>query len=108
MSINDLVKEEAQRQIDLVIEEIPFDASAFSTPIAKARLLYKDINDFLLGYEYGHISEACTWYYQDQVEQTGRDVTEAEMRQVTNEVRSVIQDRLPEIRQSILRAVTSL
>ena len=108
MSINDLVKEEAQRQIDLVIEEIPFDASAFSTPIAKARLLYKDISDFLLGYEYGHISEARTGYYRDQVEQTGRGVTEAEMRQVTNDVRSVIQDRLPEIRQSILRAVTSL
>jgi hypothetical protein len=31
-----------------------------------------------------------------------------EMRQVTNDVRSVIQDYLPEIRQSILRAVTSL
>jgi hypothetical protein len=105
VSINDLVKEEAQRQIDLVIEEIPFDASAFSSPIAKARLLYKDIDDFLLGFEYGHISEACTWYYRDQVEQTGRGVTEAE--QVTKDVRSVIQDRLPEIRRSILRAVTS-
>ena len=46
MSINDLVKEEAQRQIDHAVEEIPVNISAFSTPIAKARLLYENINDF--------------------------------------------------------------
>jgi hypothetical protein len=40
-------------------------------------------------------------YYQSQVEQTGRGVTEGEMRQVTNDIRSVIQDRLPEIRQKL-------
>ena len=33
MSINDLVKEEAQRQIDLAIEGIPSDRSRLSTPI---------------------------------------------------------------------------
>ena len=55
MSINDLVKEEAQRQIDLAIEEIPSDRSRLSTPIARSRFQYKNISDFLLGFEYGHI-----------------------------------------------------
>jgi hypothetical protein len=105
VSINDPVKEETQRQIDLAIEEIPTDTSAFKTPIAKARLQYEKITDFLLGYEYGRIAGACAWYYRDQVEQTGREVTVGEMRQVTNDVRSVIQDRLPEIRQAILRII---
>jgi hypothetical protein len=53
VSINDLVKEEAQRQIDLAIEEIPSDKSRLSTPIARSRFQYKDISDFLLGFEYG-------------------------------------------------------
>jgi hypothetical protein len=52
MSINDLVKEEAQRQIDLAIEEIPSDRSRLSTPIARSRFQYKNISDFLLGFEY--------------------------------------------------------
>jgi hypothetical protein len=107
VSINDLVKEEAQRQIDLAIETLPEHTSKFSTPIAQARLQYENITDFLLGYEYGHMIEACTLYYKVQAEQSGRQVTEAEMRQVINDISSVILDRLPEIRQAILRAVRS-
>jgi hypothetical protein len=106
VSINDLVKEEAQRQIDLVIEAIPVDKDKFSTPIGKAILEFENITDFLLGYEYGHVAEACALYYKDQVERTGRRVTEIEMRQVLNDISPVIHDRLPEIRQAILRAVT--
>ncbi len=106
VSINDLVKEEAQRQIDLVIEAIPVDKDRFSTPIGKAILQYENITDFLLGYEYGHVAEACALYYKDQVERTGRRVTEIEMRQVLNDISPVIHDRLPEIRQAILRSVT--
>jgi hypothetical protein len=56
VSINDLVKEEAQRQIDLAIEEIPSDRNRLSTPIARSRFQYKNISDFLLGFEYGHIT----------------------------------------------------
>jgi hypothetical protein len=107
VSINDLVKEEAQRQIDLVIDAIPVDKNKFSTPIGKAILQYQNISDFLLGYEYGHVAEACALYYKDQVERTGRRVTEIEMRQILNEISPVIHDRLPEIRQAILRSVGS-
>ena len=62
MSINDLVRKEAQRQIDLVIEAIPIDNDKFSTPIGKAKLQYENS--------------------------------------------PIIHDRLPEIRQAILRSVT--
>jgi hypothetical protein len=65
LSLNDLVKEEAQRQIDLAIEETPLT---------------------------------------DQVEQSGRGVTKEEVRQATNEISSIIVERLPEIQQAILRA----
>jgi hypothetical protein len=103
VSINDLVKEEAQRQIDRAIEEIPSDRSRLSTPIARSRFQYKNISDFLLGFEYGHITGMCARYYQNQVEQSGRGVMKEEVRQVTNEISSIIVDRLPEIRQAILR-----
>ena len=99
MSINDLVKEEAQRQIDLAIEEIPSDRSR----LARSRFQYKNLSDFLLGFEYGHITGMYACYYQNQVEQSGRGVTKEELRQVTNEISSIIVDRLPEIRQAILR-----
>ena len=104
MSINDLVKEEAQRQIDIAIEQIPSDRSRLGTPIAESRFQYKDISDFLLGFEYGHITGICSWYYRNQVEQSGRRVSEEEARQVTNDISSIIVDRLPEIQQAILRA----
>ena len=104
MSLNDLVKEEAQRQIDIAIEQIPSDRSRLGTPIAESRFQYKDLSDFLLGFEYGHITGICSWYYRNQVEQSGRRVSEEEARQVTNDISSIIVDRLPEIRQAILRA----
>jgi hypothetical protein len=103
VSINDLVKEEVQRQIDTAIESIPYDKSRMSTPIAKSRFQYKEISDFLLGFEYGHIIGICAWYYKDLVVQSGREVTKEEERQVGNEVSAIIVDRLPEIRQAILR-----
>jgi hypothetical protein len=99
VSINDLVKEEAQRQIDLAIEEIPSD----SIRLARSRFQYKNLSDFLLGFEYGHITGMCACYYQNQVEQSGRGVTKGEVRQATNEISSIIVDRFPEIRQAILR-----
>jgi hypothetical protein len=104
MSINDLVKEEVNRQIDVAIGDIPHDKSRLSTPIAKSRFQYKEISDFLLGYEFGHITGLCIWYYKEQVVQSGRGVTEEEIRQMINEINAIIVDRLPEIRQAILRA----
>ena len=42
-------------------------------------------------------------YYKDLVVQSGREVTKEEQRQVINEISAIIVDRLPEIRQAILR-----
>ena len=41
---------------------------------------------------------------RNQVKQSGRRVSEEEARQVTNDISSIIVDRLPEIQQAILRA----
>ena len=71
MSINDLVKEEAQRQIDLAIEEIPSDSSR----LARSRFQYKNLSDFLLGFEYGHITGMYACYYHEHSKQrNGPDI----------------------------------
>ncbi|MGH9979597.1 MAG: hypothetical protein ACRD8Z_27715 [Nitrososphaeraceae archaeon] len=67
MSINDQVKEEVQRQIYIAIEEIPNDKKRWSNFTAKLRLQYKNISDFLLGFEYGRISEDGIWYYRSLI-----------------------------------------
>ena len=103
MSLNDLVKEEVHRQIDIAIQKLSFNKSRLSTPIAKARFQYENVSDFLLGFEYGPITGLCIWYYRNQVQQSGREVTKGKMKQVSNEIGSIIVDRLPEIRQAILR-----
>jgi len=51
VSINDLVKEEANRQVDSAIEDIPIDRKKYGSPLGKTILQYKDLSDFLLGYE---------------------------------------------------------
>jgi hypothetical protein len=99
VSIKDL-KEEAQRQIDIAIEQIPSDRSTLGTPIAESRFQYKNISGFLLGFEYGHITGICSWYYRTQVKQSGRRVSEEEAGQETNDISSIIVDRLPEIQQA--------
>ena len=48
MSINGLVKEEAQRQIDLAIEEIPSDSSKLSTPYSRVKIFYWALNTDIL------------------------------------------------------------
>lgn len=53
MSINDLVKEEINRQIDITIEDIQFEKSKLSTPNARSKFQYDNISDFLLGFTYG-------------------------------------------------------
>jgi hypothetical protein len=67
MSINDQVKEEVQRQIDIAVEEIPYEKRRWSKSAAKSRLQYKDISDFLLGFECGRILEYGIWYYRRTV-----------------------------------------
>jgi hypothetical protein len=104
VSINDLVKEEANRQVDSAIEDIPTDRKKYGSSLGKTILQYKDLSDFLLGYEFGYIIGVCMLYYNNQVKQSGREgITEEEDRQVTRDIETVIVDRLPEIRQAISR-----
>ncbi|MGI8832270.1 MAG: hypothetical protein ACR2IS_06495 [Nitrososphaeraceae archaeon] len=74
-----------------------------STSAAKSRFQYKDISDFLLGFEYGQISGLGMWYYRNQVEKRRSGATGEEAKQVGDDIDSIIFNRLPEIRQAILR-----
>jgi hypothetical protein len=103
MSISDQVKEEVQRQIDIAIEEIPYEKRRWSKSTTKLRLQYKDISDFLLGFEYGRISEDGIWYYRSLINKRRSGAAGEEAEQVTKEINSIIFDRLPEIRQAILK-----
>jgi hypothetical protein len=102
VSIQDQVIEEVQRQIDIAIEEIPHEKNRWSKSTVKSRLQYNDINDFLLGFEYGRISEDGMWYYRSLVNKRRRGAAGEEAQRVANEINSVILDRVPEIRQAIL------
>jgi hypothetical protein len=55
MRTRDLVIEETQRQIDYVIQAIPEDKKNFSKDFSKEQLQYKELADFLLGYELGYV-----------------------------------------------------
>lgn len=103
MSINDRVKEEVQRQIDIAIEEIPHEKRRWSKSTAKLRLQYENISDFLLGFEYGRISEDGIWYYRSLVNKRRRGAAGEEAERVAEEINSTIFDRVPEIRQAILK-----
>jgi hypothetical protein len=104
MSISDQVKEEVQRQIDIAVEEIPFEKRRWSKSAAKSRLQYKDISDFLLGFECGRILEDGIWYYRSLVNKRRRGAAGEEVERVGDEINSIIFDRLTEIRQAILKA----
>jgi hypothetical protein len=103
MGISDQVKEEVQRQIDIAVEEIPYEKRRWSKSTTKLRLQYKDISDFLLGFEYGRILEDGIWYYRSLVNKRRRGAAGEEVEQVTKEINSIIFDRLPEIRQALLK-----
>ncbi|MGH9997287.1 MAG: hypothetical protein ACRD7F_04695 [Nitrososphaeraceae archaeon] len=103
MSINDQVKEEVQRQIDIAIEEIPYEKKRWSKSTAKLRLQYKNISDFLLGFEYGRILEDGIWYYRSLINKRRSGAAGEEAKRVTKEIDSIILDRLPEIRRAILK-----
>jgi hypothetical protein len=62
MSLEDLIKVEVQRQVDISIEEMPYDISQWNTAKNKIRFQYENISDFMLGYEYGHIVGNSTGY----------------------------------------------
>jgi hypothetical protein len=98
VSLEELLREEVQKQIDKAIEDIPWTTTRLSTSKAKLALQYKDISDFIYGYEYGCIISNSISYYQSKA-------TGEELRQATKIIISIMSDRLPEIRQAISRIV---
>jgi hypothetical protein len=103
VSLEELLREEVQKQIDRTMEDIPWAITRLSTKKAKLVLQYKDISDFVYGYEYGCIISNSISYYQSKV--AGGLATGDELRQATKVIISIIEDRLPEIRQAISRIV---
>jgi hypothetical protein len=103
VSLEELLREEVQKQIDKAIEDIPWTTTRLSTSRAKLAVQYKDISDFIYGYEYGCIISNCISYYQSKA--TVGLATGEELRQATKIIISIMSDRLPEIRQAISRIV---
>ena len=103
MSLGELLREEVQKQIDKAIEDIPWTTTRLSSCKAKLALQYKDISDFIYGYEYGCIISNSISYYQSKA--TAGLATGGELRQATKIIISIMSDRLPEIRQAISRIV---
>jgi hypothetical protein len=102
MSINDeLLKEEAQRQIDSVLQEIEHDYKAITGPNVKSRW------DFIYGYEYGCIVMGVANYYH-YVVLGGKGTSRKELKYLIDQIKTIVTDRLPEIRQAITRAEDKL
>jgi hypothetical protein len=97
MSINDeMLKEEVQRRIDSVLQDIEDDYKAIPGPNVKSRW------DFVYGYEYGSIVMGVANHYHYAI-LGGKGTTGKELRYLIDRVKGIIQDRLPEIRQAITR-----
>jgi hypothetical protein len=103
MSLEDLLREEVQKLVDIAIENIPWDMTKFSTQKSQSTLQYKDISDFVYGFEYGSIVSDSISYYQNKV--VGGLVTKEKLEQAITIINSIISDRVPEIRQAISRIV---
>jgi hypothetical protein len=101
VSLEDLFREEIQKQIDAVLEDIELDYTKLVGPNIKSR------EDFVYGFEVGRIREAAIAYYQYKI-LGDKGGTEEEAKQAGLLIRSIIKDRLPEIRQAIARAANKL
>jgi hypothetical protein len=66
VSLEELLREEVHKQIDKAIEDIPWTTTRLSTSRAKLALQYKDISDFIYGYEYGCIISNSISYCQSK------------------------------------------
>lgn len=79
MSLEELLREEVQKQIDKAIEDIPWTTTRLSTSKAKLALQYKDISDFIYGHEHGCIISNSISYYQSKATvglATGKELQE--------------------------------
>jgi hypothetical protein len=102
MSIEDQLEEEAHKQIDASLENIPHNYIVMGTgPNVKS------IWDFVCGYEYGCIVTGVANYYRFKI-RGEIDVPLEEMKYVTSQIKEIVRDRLPEIRQAISRAEANL
>lgn len=84
MSLEELLREEVQKQIDKAIENIPWTTTRLSTSKAKLALQYKDISDFIYGYEYGCIISNSIPHYQSKA--TAGLTTGEELRQAISRI----------------------
>lgn len=84
-----------QRRIDIAIEEIPHEKNRWSKSTAKSKPQYNDINDFLLGFEYGGFPEDSMWYYRNLVNKRRGRAAGEETQHVANEINTVILDWVP-------------
>jgi hypothetical protein len=103
MSTRDLVIEETQRQIDYVIQAIPEDKKNFSKDFSKEQLQYKELADFLLGYELGYVVGKSLEYHNSLHEEL---ITWEEQDQIQKDIQTIIARSLPQIKQTIQKAIT--
>jgi hypothetical protein len=98
VSLEDLFREEVQKQIDIAFEH---DYSKLTGPDVRSRW------DFVYGYEYGCIITAVADYYRYRIV-GNKGTAEEQVKYVADTIKEIILDRLPEIRQSISRAEIKL
>jgi hypothetical protein len=98
MSIDeDLLRKETQRYIDSALEDIENDYGKLVGPNVGSRL------DFVYGYEYGYIVSGVASYYRYKI-LGDKGITVAEAQHLTDVIKDIVLERLPEIRQAITRA----
>ena len=100
MSLEDILREEVQRQIDIVLEDIEYDYSQLAGPNIRSRW------DFVYGFEVGCIQTATADYYRYKIMSIRS--TKEEARYIADQINAIVTDRLPEIRQAISRAEAKL
>jgi hypothetical protein len=96
MSSEEMLKV-AQKEIDDALEDIKRNYDKISVPDIKSR------RDFVYGYEYGCIlTRVANYYYYKTL--GGKSGTMEEARYATDQIKALVHERLPEIRQAITRA----
>jgi hypothetical protein len=104
MSLEDLLKDEVQKQINDALEEIQDDYSALrglAGPNVESRW------DFIYGYEYGFIVMGVACYYHNNI-MGSRPVTKEEAKYAADQIKAIVRNRLPEIQHAISKAEAKL
>jgi hypothetical protein len=101
VSLEDLLREEVQKQIDITLKDIEHDYSKLTGPNVRSRW------DFVYGYEYGCIITAVADYYRYRIV-GNKGTAEEQGKYVAETIKEIVLDRLPEVRQAISRAEIKL